>query len=393
LKVCAVTTWPPHRDGVALYSAELYNQIAKLVKVEVASNISKQKSTKAYGNKVVSSSWKRRPWYPTTLFRAVFKTRCNLVHVQHGWLLYGGLVHSLLFPVLLGFFRLSRKPCVVTMHSVIRKDAQIYGNFLVNFLARMAVLLISRCITHFSDNVIVHNHLMKQILQTDYNAKGEKIAIIPHGVKKSSKKPESSKEESEPFYILSLGFLRKEKHIECLLEAFKIFLEDCPYAKLVIVGGSHAHDNTDYSENLQEGIPPKLQEHVLFTGFVDNHILEKLVWKSDVIVLQSSEPNYVEASGALAAVADYGKSLVCSKVPKFQSELQSKKDCIFVEPTDSAEMAQALVLLMKNNELRRCLGKKLREKFKTRYWSAVAKEHVSLYRHLLNNKKPAEDVF
>lgn len=392
MKVCAVTTWPPHRDGVALYSAELYNQIAKLVNVEIASNISKQKSTKSYDNKVVSSLWKRRPWYPTTIFRAVFKTRCNLVHVQHGWLLYGGLVSSLLFPVLLGFFRLSRKPCVVTMHSVIRKDAQIYGNFLVNFLARVAVLWISRYIVHFSGNVIVHNHLMKQILQTDYNAKGEKIVIIPHGVKKSSKEAEFSK-DGEPFCILSLGFLRKEKGIECLIEAFKIFLEDCPDAKLVIVGGSHAHDNTGYSENFKDCIPPKLQEHVLFTGFVDHNTLEQLIWKSDVIVLQSSEPNYVEASGTLAAVADYGKPLVCSKVPKFQSELQSKKDCIFVEPTDSAELAQALVLLMKNNELRRCLGKNLRDKFKSRHWSAVAKEHVSLYRHLLNNQKSAEGVF
>ena len=159
MKVCAVTTWPPHKDGVALYSAELYGQIAKLVNLYIISNISEQNKTNS-GTQVVFRSWKRRPWYFLTIFHGALKTRCNLVHLQHGWLLYGGFVSSLLFPVLLVFFRLSRKPCVVTMHSVIRKDAQLYSNFLLNSFARIAVLWVSRGIALFSSQIIVHNRLM-----------------------------------------------------------------------------------------------------------------------------------------------------------------------------------------------------------------------------------------
>lgn len=389
MKICAVTTWPPHRDGVALYSAELYKQIAKLVDVVVVANILKQQGlSKSCDGKdgAVLRCWKRGPWYPIHIFRSVFKTRAHVVHLQHGWFLYGGFVSSIIFPFLLSFFRLSRKPCVVTMHTIIRKDAHIYTNSLVNFLARIAVLFISRCIVQFSDKLIVHNRLMKEILQTEYGTKEEKITVIPHGMKKASKKPKFS-QKGEKMCILSLGFLRKGKGIEILFEAFENFLENCPDAKLVIVGGSHAHDKTGYPQGFKQFLAPKVKKQVSFTGFVDEASLQQLIWRSDIIVLHSTEPHFVEASGALVAVADYGKAVICSRVPKFQSELQNGEHCLVVAPSDSTELAKALVLLMKNKELRNRLGKNLKEKFKGRHWSTVTEEHVALYRRVLETLK------
>jgi len=99
---------------------------------------------------------------------------------------------------------------------------------------------------------------MKEILQTEYGAKEEKIAVIPHGVK-SSKKPESS-QKGEKICILSLGFLRKGKGIGSLIEAFEKFLEKCPDAKLIIVGGSHAHDKTDHSESFKYLLTPNMEK-------------------------------------------------------------------------------------------------------------------------------------
>jgi glycosyltransferase involved in cell wall biosynthesis len=384
LKVCAVTTWPPHRDGVALYSADLYNQISKLVDVVVVANIlTQQESSKSreVEDEIVLRCWKRGPWFFADIFRSVFKTRAHVVHLQHGWLLYGEFVSSIFFPVLLLFLRLSRKPCVVTIHTVIRKDAHLYKNSFVNFLARMAVLFVSRCIIHFSDKLIVHNRLMKDTLQEEYAAKGEKIVIIPHGVKPSNK-PESS-QKGEEVSIMSLGFLRKGKGIGYLIEAFEKFLETCPDAKLIIVGGSHAHDKKDQTERFRHLLTPCTQKHVLFTGFVDEKRLEQLIWRSDIIVLQSTEPHYVEASGALATVADYGKPVVCSKVPKFQSELQNGEHYMAVASSDSTALAQALARLMEDKELRNRLGENLREELKSRRWSTVAAEHINLYRQLL----------
>jgi len=385
LKVCAVTTWPPHRDGVALYSAELYNQIAELVDVTVVANIpEKQKPAESCKENgvTVMRRWRRGFRYPTRIFGSVSKTGCHMVHLQHGWLLYGGLVSALLFPLLLCFFRLSRKPCVVTVHTVIRKDAHIFANSVVNFLARTAILFMLRGILHFSDKVIVHNRLMKHVLRTEYGANEEKIAVIPHGAKEASEKPKPSQRNGKPC-ILSLGFLRKEKGLECLIEAFRNFLEECPEAKLVIVGGSHAHDKTGYPQGFKQFLTPKLQKQVSFTGFVDDATLQQLIWRSDMIVLQSTEPYYVEASGTLAAVADYGKPVVCTKVPKFQSDLRDGEHYLLVAPSDSTELTQAFTSLSENRELGERLGRNLKEEFAGRRWSNVTDEHVKLYRRIL----------
>ncbi len=389
MKVCAVTTWPPHKDGIALYSAELYTQTAKLVDVEVVANIPRQQKlaeSREETDVAVSRCWRRGFRYPTRIFGSALKTNCHVVHLQHGWLLYGGLVSALLFPALLSFFRLGRKPFVVTMHTVIRKDAHIFADSVVNFLARIAVLFISRCILHFSDRVIVHNCLMKKVLQTEYGAKEEKISVIPHGVKKAAKKTKFSP-KGEKLRILSLGFLRKGKGIEHLIEAFEKFLEKCPDAKLVIVGGSHAHDKTGYPQGFKRFLAPKLQKQVSFTGFIDEASLVQLIWRSDIVVLQSTEPYYVEASGALATVADYGKPVICSRVPKFQSGMQDGEHYLAVAPSDSTELTKAFVLLLENTELRSHLGRNLKEKSKDRQWSTVAKEHVALYCRVLETMK------
>jgi phosphatidylinositol alpha-mannosyltransferase len=264
---------------------------------------------------------------------------------------------------------------------VIRKDAQLYKNSVVNFLARMAVLFVLKGIVQFADRMIVHNPLMIETLQKEYGTKVDKIAIIPHGVK-SACNPETCQKEKE-ISIMSLGFLRKGKGIGYLIEAFEKFLETCPDAKLIIVGGSHAHDKKGQSERFRHLLTPRTQKQVLFTGFIDENRLGQLVWNSDIIVLQSTEPYYVEASGALATVADYGKPVVCSKVPKFQSELQNKEHYLAVSSSDSRELAQAFALLMKNEELRIRLGENLREEMKSRRWSTVAAEHIKLYRRLL----------
>jgi glycosyltransferase involved in cell wall biosynthesis len=384
LKICAVTTWPPHHDGVALYSAELYKQIAQHENVDVIGNVGQQKNQPEQSVES-AGTWRRGLLYHMQVFRSVLKTRCNLVHVQHGWFLYGGFLGSLGFPVLLFFFRLSRKPFVVTMHTVIGKDTKIYSNYFANFLAHITVLWISRCIMHFSGKIIVHNRLMKQVLENDYNANSTKIVVIHHGVKQVSLQQESLSKHVT-FNILSVGFLRKQKGIERLVEAFTVFLDHCVNAKLVFVGETHAHDKSGYLEDLKRRIPSALQKKVFFTGFVDDKTLENYIWESDVIVLQS-EIGYMEASGTVAAVADYGKPLVCSKVPKFQSELQHGLDCFLFNPADSAELAHALIVLLNDSELRNRLGKNLKEKFRTHYWSAVAKQHVALYQSLLVDQK------
>jgi len=226
---------------------------------------------------------------------------------------------------------------------------------------------------------------MKTELQREYALQREehKINVIPHGIKKVSRKPTMPK-KGEKTRILSLGFIRKTKGMDYLFKAFEKFREQYPDAKLVIVGGRHAHDKVDHVGTLKNLLPLNLSKCVFFTGFIDEKSVDRLIWTSDVIVLLSHERNYIESSGALARVADYGKPMVCSRVPKFESELQNGEDCIMITPSDSMELAQALISLTENARLRKKIGENLRKKIKNRYWSDVAEQHNLLYKSILN---------
>ena len=390
MKVCAVTTWPPHRDGVALYSAQLFKQIAKLVDVSIAANIPKRQQLSESceeGAGEVLRCWKRGLLYPMRIFGSVSKTKAHVVHLQHGWLLYGGFISSFLFPFLLCFLRLNRKPCVVTMHTVIERNARIYSNPLVNFLARTAALLVSKLIVKVSDRVIVHNHLMRTVLQTGYALQEEerKIVVIPHGVSRASENPRISEEGKEPL-ILLLGFVREGKGIEHVVRAFERFRECSPQAKLLIVGDLHPHDRAGYIESLRRLLSSNVPRNIFFTGFLDEKRLDRLIWMSDILVLPSVERRFIETSGALARVADYGKPIVCSRVPKFEGELQNGAECMMTVPSDSREMAQAFVSIRQNRRFANELGEKLKERFRNRSWSSVASQHFELYKSILQKR-------
>lgn len=289
---------------------------------------------------------------------------------------------ALLFPFLLVTLRLSRKPCIVTMHTVIRKNATLYKNSMINFLAKVTIIFLSRSIVHFSDKVILHNKLMKRILQLEYGSNtANKITIIRHGTKTVTEKRRFQNKDG--VCILSLGFLRKEKDINNLIDAFKILIDQNPKINLVIVGTRHVHDKSNYVNCLKRSVLIDTPKNLVFTGYVNDQTLENLLWASEIIVLQSTEPHYVEASGTLATVANYGKALVCSKVPKFQSELKNGKNCLFVNPNSPVDLLNALILLVESKNLRIQLGKNLKLHFIGTNWCTIAKQHFALYKNLL----------
>jgi len=397
MRICAVTTWPPHREGVALYSSYLYTHMSKMARVDVIANTSLfhasfgnlyPKRHEHGGVRIVRCWCRGNPVYPLKIFRQVLKLKPDVIHVQHGWLLYGGVFSSLLFPVLLLLLRLVGKPYVVTMHTVVRKEACLYKSKLINSLAKAVITIITKAIVKLSSAVIVHNCMIKETLERAYSLEkdGWKIIVIPHGAKEASEKNICLRTD-ESLHILSLGFVRRRKGIEYLIEAFKKFLVKYPRGTFIVTGGKHAHEKKNPIEEIKWRLPADISEKVVFTNFIDDENLDELIWKSDIIVLYSVEDSFVEASGALARVALFGRPVICSRVPKFWAELRDGQNCVMVEPGDPESLVKALILLANDADLRRRLGENLKNKFKNREWSMVAEQHINLFEKLLENKE------
>ena len=388
MKICAVTTWPPHHDGISIYSSYLYEHVSKKAEVRILANITdssisfRMKAPSTLNHYSVVRCWRRGSvFYPFRIFSRVLKEKPDVIHLQHGWLLYGDKFSSLLFPLLLLLLRLTRRPIIVTMHTVVGKNPRLYENKIINFTAKVTIIFLTKSIVKLSSRIIVHNDLMKKTLRDAYMLRNDywKIYVIPHGVKEVREKRRKIR-GNEYFKMLSFGFIRKGKGIEYLIEAFRIFSISCPKAALIIAGGRHAHDNEEYAKLVKRRLLNDAAENIIFTDFVDEETLDRLIWESEIIILPSLDKHYLEASGSLARVAMYGKPVICSKIPKFEVDLEDGKDCIMVKLNNPRELAEAFSLLTNNLSLREKIGRNLRRKFKDRVWSKVAEQHIHLFK-------------
>jgi glycosyltransferase involved in cell wall biosynthesis len=389
LSICVITTWPPYRDGIALYSARLYEKIAELARIEVIANkIGTSVSNTTEDDIAVHRIWSRSDIFSLLrIFKRILKSKSHIIHVHYGWLLYG-YFSTFFVPFFLLAVRLTKRPVILTLHTVIQRGAKIYHNNILNEVAKLVIFTLTKSLTRFSCKVIVHNELMKNVLEENYGCEGRKIVVIPHGVFKADTDFYNKIGSSNDLTLLSLGFLRKEKKFEHLIQAFYEFSKENSDAKLLLVGERHPHDADDYIKKLMRLVQElKLKGKVYIVNFVPEERLNQLIYNCDLIVLISTKDYFIESSGALARVADFGKPIVCSKVPKFQGELKDRYDCLMTIPGNVKELVKAIKTLVNNRELKEQLALNLKRNFSKRYWTDIAQLHLKCYLSLLGTNQ------
>ena len=327
----------------------------------------------------VEQTWRRGSiFFPLQILNNILKSKPDIIHLQYGWLLYGGAAESTIFLPILLLLRLTQKPIIVTMHTVVLRSFVKYRFNVANQIANLAILGITKMLALASSCIIVLNDLAKEVLVKEFGIMEDKVVVIPHGSKEANASSKSER-KANPL-ILSLGFLREGKDLDCLITSFKDVSVTYPNAELLIVGGKHAHDSGSFDTKLKELASQSRQiTNIMFWDYASEYELDKFASASDVVVLLSSEHFYVESSGALARIANFEKPVICSRVPKFQSELEDGLNCIMVKPQDPESLANALRALIENEDLRNKIAANLKTRFGANHWDIIAKRHLKLY--------------
>jgi len=224
------------------------------------------------------------------------------------------------------------------------------------------------------DGIIAVSEKLKIWSQQYTKVKDENIVYIPNFplLKESKIKRNNSDKKLK---IVCLGNLRWQKGHPDLLKAISIIEKESPDLdfKLIIAGG---YRQDDYYLELQKIIKEnQLEEKIEFTGSVTD--TSGILYSSDIGVLSSvseglpvslleyglaSLPVVVTDVGQCAEVADYGKA------------------GMVVPPEDSEAMAAALTELLKNEEKRKELAQKFKERTERVYGS---KNFLKQYNQLI----------
>jgi len=175
--------------------------------------------------------------------------------------------------------------------------------------------------------------------------------------------------------VIAVGRLDKLKGFDLLIDAYKIVSDECPEWKLEIYGQGELKDN------LHEMIHRRgLDEYISLCGSVVD--IEDKYLNSSLLVCSSRS----EAFGLMMAEAEcFGLPIVAFDCPSSPKELISDGENGFVVPLGNVqEMANAIVKLLKHDDLRKRMGARSVELSKKYDVDNVKNNWILLFFKLLN---------
>lgn len=177
--------------------------------------------------------------------------------------------------------------------------------------------------------------------------------------------------------ILFVGSLTPYKGPDILVRAMTKVINGVPDIKLVFVGSGKM-------ESELKGLAKRLNvdKCIKFAGFVEEDLKHLYYKATDVFCLPSTMSTESFGIVNLEAMA-CGVPVVASKIGGIPDVVKDGENGLLVPPTDSEALADAMIYLLENEEVREKMGKKGREKVGDYSWGRIAKETEKVYEGLI----------
>jgi len=386
IKVVLVSSLQPDTN----YSQYLCRDLSKEVNKLLVYTDKNPKNNKLTGCGEVKLVWDKNLLFIPQIIKQLWKDKPNIVHFQHEMNMYGGLMTAVTFPILPMLARLTGAMVVTTIHGVV--DPKLVNSSFVSlfkgdkskippFVLKIFFSYLYRSIGLFSDKLIVHTNLLKNILVESYGINRNKVLVVAHGVPK-----QNLKDLRDDKYFLYFGYIVKRKGLEAVVEGFKEYLEKNNNDKeskksdfkLVLAGGT-IKGQEFASEELKKFVKEnKLEDKVIFTGFLDGKSIDEYFRHAYAVVIPSVIS--IAASGPLALAISYEKCVLASRIGNFKEEIEDGVDGILVEDDKWDEAFSEIAEdLEKVKKIERNVHKKAEE----RQWQKISKLHSEIYKQVL----------
>jgi len=369
-------------DNRSLYSCNLCDGFGKLGD-EIKLIFIAPKGEISLGTIESSKCDYKRVWtshlYPFQIFKIITSLKPDIVHVQFEFNTFGSIFTIALFPLLLILLRLLRLKIIITIHGTIPLDSSIikelapklFVTFTTAFL-KLALTAIYSFINLLSHKIVVHSYVFKKWLGTHYKINTNKINVIPHGVTNQSFNLKQGGSQrwhlitGNKRVILYFGVLSPRKGLTYLLKAYTKFASKHRDFILIVSGFEPAYYK-GYMKTLRKLVEElKIEERVIFTGFVTYEEVHELLTIAKIVVLPYLYST--SASGPLALAIGYHKPMIVTSTEFFKEVLKNGEEAVFVPPGNSQMLAQAMMTLIEDEDLAEKFTKNLKEKAKKLSW-------------------------
>jgi len=275
-----------------------------------------------------------------------------------------------------------RKPLIVTWHG---DWIENYGNavrrmgvYLSNRYLVDKVLSKARVIITPSRYYVEESKFLKK-----YRAK---LIEIPNGIDLEIFNIPYSKDECRKLLgldntkklVLYLSALYPLKGPQILLKAIPEIIKTHKDTFFVFVGGGEVDKYKKLAEELG------IQDWVRFTGYVEEKLKPLYYKASDIFVLPSIETFEVFPLALLEAAAS-GLPMVVSDLNAFKCIIEDGYNGIVTRRGDPKALADAIIYLLENEDVRKKMGKNARRKVENYSWEKIAEMTEKIYEQVLSN--------
>ena len=291
------------------------------------------------------------------LRRAIGRFRPDVVHVQHVHLWF-----NLLLPTL------RRYPLVITVHDPVHHVGDVESartpQKLVHWGYRRA------------DHLITHAEQLKSVLVDDIHVPAARITVIPH-IALSSAGPEVAIAERGK-RLLFFGRIWEYKGLEYLIRAEPLISARIPDVEIVIAG--RGEDFEKYRRMMVN--PSRFEIH---NQNIPEALVAEFFSEASVVVLP-----YVDASqsGVVPVAYSYARPVVATSVGGLPAVIEDGVTGLLVPPRDVHALADAIVTLLENEDLRHKMGAAGRHKL-DREWApqVIGPQHIDVYQRALQSRR------
>jgi glycosyltransferase involved in cell wall biosynthesis len=189
-------------------------------------------------------------------------------------------------------------------------------------------------------------HLLLQRLRIPSST----VHVVPHILIGDEAAGQNVQEEEN--LILFFGRLWEYKGLEYLIRAEPLITSRVPQAKIAIAGRGE-----DFDRYRRMMLHP--ERFIVYNEYVSDEKRAELFRRASVVVLP-----YIEASqsGVIPIAYRFGKPVVATRVGGLPDMVDHGRTGYLVPPRDAKALAEALVLLLQDKELRSQFGKNGRRK-------------------------------
>jgi glycosyltransferase involved in cell wall biosynthesis len=212
----------------------------------------------------------------------------------------------------------------------------------------------------------------------------------------------NGRKQNDSKELLFVGRVSPEKGVHVLIDALRIVTQHYPKARLKIVGSngrvpmgfivalsddekvaglSLFYDGKDYNTHLQEKLSSlNIERHATFAGSAHHSEVVNYYREADVLV----NPSLSESFGmSLVEAMSCQVPVVATRVGGMQEIVRGSEAGLLVEPGDPQALAEAIVRVLSQDELRKAMGKAGRQRAVELFsWDRIAERMLGYYQNI-----------